>query len=75
VSDKDPLKDEKRTRMGRPQLPRTRVRSNRVVTFVTDREMTALTRRAEKAGMSLSAFVHAILANQQPSETELVSEE
>lgn len=63
MSDKDLLKDEKPTRMGRPPLPRTEVRSNRVVTFVTDREMTALTQGAEEAGMSLSAFVHAILAN------------
>jgi len=61
--------------MGRPPLPRTRVRSNRVVTFVTDREMTALTQAAESAGMSLSAFVHAILANHQTSDTKPISKE
>jgi hypothetical protein len=47
--------------MGRPPIPREKARSNRVVTFVTDRELADLTRGAEKANTSLSGFVHQLL--------------
>jgi len=43
VPDEDRQENKRHVRMGRPPLPRTRARSNRVVTFVTDSEMASLT--------------------------------
>ncbi len=46
------------TRMGRPPLPPDQVRSHRVVTFVTESELTELERRAHETGKSLSGLLH-----------------
>ncbi len=51
-----------RKRMGRPPLNPEEVRNNRIVTFVTNREMMKLERIAEQEGRSLSATVHHILS-------------
>lgn len=64
-----------RTRMGRPPLPRSQVRSNRVVTFVTNSEMADLTRGADEAGLSLSAFVYQTLTQQHSPDTPSTTEE
>ena len=49
-------------RMGRPRQNPESVRSNRVVTFVTNRELANLERIADEKRMSLSAVVHQILS-------------
>ena len=49
-------------RMGRPRENPESVRSNRVVTFVTNRDLADLERIAEEKSMSLSAVVHQILS-------------
>jgi hypothetical protein len=51
----------KRARLGRPKLPPEKVRSNRVVTFVTDLELATLERGADDLDMTLSGFVHTLL--------------
>jgi len=51
-----------RQRMGRPRLDPEVARTNRIVTFVTNREMTELELIAEQEGKSLSAVVHRILS-------------
>jgi len=48
--------------MGRPRLDPEVARTNRIVTFVTNREMTELELIAEQEGKSLSAVVHRILS-------------
>ena len=48
--------------MGRPRENPESVRSNRVVTFVTNRELANLERIADEKRMSLSAVVHQILS-------------
>jgi hypothetical protein len=48
--------------MGRPRLNPKTVRSNRVVTFVTNSELADLERIADEKRMSLSAVVHQILS-------------
>ena len=54
--------DIRRHRMGRPRLNPKTVRSNRVVTFVTNSELADLERIADEKRMSLSAVVHQILS-------------
>jgi hypothetical protein len=54
--------DMKRPRMGRPRENPESVRSNRVVTFVTNSELTNLERIADEKGISISAVVHQILS-------------
>ena len=51
----------RRVRMGRPPMPEDRVRSNRVVTFVTNQELAELEQAAARAGSSLSGLVHEML--------------
>ncbi len=51
-----------RARLGRPSVPREERRSNRVVTFLTDSELTTLQSVAAEDGSSLSAAIHRILA-------------
>jgi len=51
-----------RIRFGRPCLNPEKARSNRLVTFVTNSELTNLERIADEKGMSLSAVVHQILS-------------
>ena len=51
----------KRNRMGRPRQNPEIARSNRVVTFVTDKELAQLERMADFKKASLSAIVHSIL--------------
>jgi len=50
-----------RSRLGRPPKPHDKVRSERVVSFVTRGEFDALTELADIRGESLSAVVHRIL--------------
>ena len=52
----------RKDRMGRPRENPESVRSNRVVTFVTNRELANLERIADEKRMSLSAVVHQILS-------------
>jgi len=47
---------------GRPPLPREIARSERIVTFVTGQEKTSLTRLADAASLSLSAYCHRLIA-------------
>ena len=51
----------KRNRMGRPRQNPEITRSNRVVTFVTDRELAQLERMADLKKTSLSATLHRVL--------------
>ena len=51
-----------RKQMGRPRLNPETVRSNRIVTFVTNSEMAKLERIADQESVSLSAIVHQILS-------------
>lgn len=48
--------------MGRPPLSPEEVRSNRIVTFVTNVEMAKLECKADQEGVSLSSVVHQILS-------------
>ena len=52
----------RRPKMGRPPGPPQKVRSNRVVTYVTNVELAELERIADREGKPLSAVVHQILA-------------
>jgi len=54
--------DIRKHRMGRPRENPESVRSNRVVTFVTNSELADLERVADEKRMSLSAVVHQILS-------------
>ena len=54
--------DIRKHRMCRPRENPESVRSNRVVTFVTNRELANLERIADEKRMSLSAVVHQILS-------------
>jgi hypothetical protein len=47
--------------LGRPPKPRDEVRSERVVSFVTQGEFDALLELADNRGESVSAVVHRIL--------------
>ena len=51
----------RRVRMGRPPMPSDQVRSNRVVTFVTNQELTELEQVALEEETSLSGVVHEML--------------
>jgi hypothetical protein len=51
-----------RNQMGRPRLNPETVRSNRIVTFVTNSEMAKLERKADQERVSLSSAVHQILS-------------
>ena len=51
-----------RQRLGRPRLDPKTVRSNRIVTFVTNSELTKLERKADQERVSLSSVVHRILS-------------
>ena len=51
-----------RQRMGRPRRNPESVRSNRIVTFVTNRELAKLERMTEQERKSLSAVVHRIVS-------------
>lgn len=50
-----------RTPQGRPLFPPDRVRNQRVVTFLTDREMAKLKQRAEDENSSLSSTCYRVL--------------
>ena len=47
---------------GRPPLPKEVARSERVVTFVTQKEKTALSRLAAANSLSVSAICHQLIA-------------
>ncbi len=51
-----------RPRMGRPPLNPEEVRSNRIVTFVTNSEMAKLERKADQERVSLSSVAYQILS-------------
>jgi len=51
-----------RKQMGRPRLNPETVRSNRIVTFVTNSELAKLERTADQESVSHSAIVHQILS-------------
>lgn len=53
---------QRRPRMGRPPGLRKKVRSNRVVTFVTDSDLEKLERMADAERSSLSLVVNRILS-------------
>jgi hypothetical protein len=55
-----PLTQQKSPR-GRPPLPSEKVRHNRVVTFLTDREMQQLKKISQKESKTLSAVCHKII--------------
>ena len=61
---------QKRSRMGRPPLPREKTRRNRLVTFLTDLELESVRRQAEQQGLSLSGMAHKILARSLESGAE-----
>ena len=48
--------------MGRPPLNPEEVRSNRIVTFVTNSEMAKLERKADQERVSLSSVAYQILS-------------
>lgn len=50
-----------KVRLGRPPSPPDKVRPHRIVTFVTDREMSQLLRLAESEDMSMSAVCHRLI--------------
>lgn len=52
----------RRPALGRPPKPPEAVRSNRVVTFVTNAEMEELEQLADEQGSALSAVVYKLLA-------------
>lgn len=52
---------EAKGRRGRPPLPSNEVRRNRVVTFMTDREMDHLREIARHKSVTLSATCHRII--------------
>ena len=52
-----------RPKLGRPPKPRDKVRSERVVSFVTRGEFDALCELANDRGESISAVVHLILSS------------
>lgn len=54
-------KEKNTSRRGRPPLPPEEVRSNRVVTFVTDPELAVLKRISKRESDTLSAVCHRIL--------------
>jgi len=54
-------KENNNTRRGRPPLPADKVRSNRVVTFVTDPELALLKRISQNENDTLSSVCHRIL--------------
>jgi len=54
-------KSGKKAKPGRPAYPPERVRGNRVVTFVTDRELSHLLRLAESEELSMSAVCHQLI--------------
>jgi hypothetical protein len=51
-----------RKQMGRLRLNPETVRSNRIVTFVTNSEMAKLERKADQERVSLSSAVHQLLS-------------
>ena len=52
-----------RPRLGRPPKPRDEVRSERVVSFVTQGEFEVLCELANDRGGSISAVIHSILSS------------
>ena len=59
--DRDNAQRAQRPRRGRPTRAPEEARSHRVVTFVTERELTALEQIAQEEDRSLSAVVHRII--------------
>lgn len=48
-------------RRGRPPSPRAEVRKNRMVTFLTDHELTEMKKRAKNKNITLSAACYEII--------------
>lgn len=53
--------DTDRPRLGRPPSPKDQVRDNRIVTFLTDRQLEKLRQLAERDGTSLSRACYQVL--------------
>ena len=62
-----------RSRLGRPPKPRDKVRSERVVSFVTRGELDSLTELADIRGESVSAVVHRILRSALMKENDQIN--
>ena len=54
-------KPQKERRLGRPRVPPQLARPNRLVTFVTDREMEFLTQVVVKEERSMASVIHRII--------------
>ena len=70
------MKDETATRkkrkpLGRPRQNPEEVRSNRVVTFVTNSELSKLLHVTEKENISLSSVVHRVLSKYLSEENHI----
>ena len=63
VSMKNIDPDKKKQRLGRPPLDSEKTRNQRVVTFVTKRELATLKRISKQEEKSLSAVVHHMIFN------------
>jgi len=50
-----------KNKLGRPRLPRGATRPHRIVTFVTDDELTRIERIVKDSNKSLSAVCHELL--------------
>lgn len=50
-----------RKRLGRPPLPESDVRSNRIVTFLTANEMEAVVALSQAEGTSISSICHRLI--------------
>ena len=59
--------DKTKHRLGRPPLDSEKTRNQRVVTFVTKRELATLKRIAKQEEKSLSAVVHHLISNSLPA--------
>ena len=62
-----------RARLGRPPKPRDKVRSERVVSFVTRGEFDSLAEIADIRGESVSAVVHSILRSALTKENDRIN--
>ncbi len=64
-----------RRRSGRPPAPPETLRSNRVVTFVTDRELSDLRALSVSRNLSLSAACHCLISSSLANIDNLSSSE
>ena len=65
----------KKARPGRPRFPPDTVRANRVVTFVTEGEMSELLRLAKAGDLSMSAVCHQLIGESLHRASQSTSEQ